>query len=669
MKFSSSILFATLLLATQVQNAPAFAPAGVAPLTGNEPRQNSAESAKPEPKSVTVTLPLTTPHIASFELQLLGGRRTTPTEIAAALTGWEGESAEQKNARREAFSAAVSGLTGAKLVGSDKAPVDLARFEQLKPDGISLVLNVSLLDPPAAAIPLAVVNDVPITIGQLNEALTSIHMGREEGQKVEKQSFAEILKRLENIQLIVQEGREIGFDRLDEVKELTTGAANKKLREMLLTTQLKTITVDHAEIERQYTRQQTEWRLKFLQFNKKKNAENFMKALKKKGNSFDSLYTKSLKDKSAIGDAGNEHTPSEALQPEMLKAIDKTGVGGITPLVENAGHFFIAKILDKRSRPDNPQLKEQITQEAVKNARLKTFEAYRDELIKKLATRDEKLIKELDLEAPEPGLASYREDKRVLISVKDETPVTVSDLIAGFEKKYFHGVERLIKEKKLNKNKEEQLAELAGYRVLLSEARSLGLNKSSEYLNSVRETEEMTIFGALIEKVIRADIKVTPQEVEAYYKEHINEYKSPERISLELVPFKTAKAAEEAAKKLVSGMDLKWLKENIEGYIPLDSSEFEDVPQEITNVSSLPEKLAKAVGGVQKGDIRIYAGTAQSSVVLVKELVPVSTLPQASVEGAIRTTLLYAKLNEAVASYAEKLRAQADIRVYLDFGK
>lgn len=666
MKFIQKAALVTTLILSCSQMAYAFGSMSPVP-PSKTPVQRAVETSAVPPvkQRLTLRLPLTMPQISAYRLSTTSGKRVTPSELIQLLTPRQGEDVAGRETRTTSLSKILTELVGAQLFDKEMRPLKSAVIGTMAPEQVTIVLDVSMFDEDVVDLPLASVNGETISVFELNEALGSVHMGADESKKVGKQSFGDIINRLVTIKLLVQEGKEIGIDRLPETKELLVGAENKKLREMLLTMQLQNISADDEEILQRYANKQTEWRLRFLQFTSRKDADAVVKALKK-GTGFDALYSKSLKNKTAIGDPGDKPTPGEALQPEMLKVIAQTKVGEVTPVMENDGHYFLAKVLSRKSRPDDPAVMDEIRQEELKKARVKSYETYRGELIKKLATYDDALIDGLDLEAKEPGFISYRNDKRVLVTIQGEQPVTVADLIASFEKKFFHGVERMISEKKLNSAKREQLVEVIGSRVLLSEARLRGLDKTREFQVASRDTEEMTIFGMLIEKAIKPDVHVTQEELEAYYKEHSKEYTSVEQLTLELLPFKTESQAASAAEKLKRGLDIKWMKENGEGYVPVAKTEFADTTLQHVERSVLPDKLVKVLNGVQEGDIRLLSGSPHSFVVLVNALTPVSILPLERVAGDIRAKLGTAKLNEAVTSYTSKLKAESEITVYLD---
>lgn len=616
---------------------------------------------------VTLVYPLQLQLIADHVLTLDNEKKVTIKALAATLIPRAGETPDQKAQRKSEFSAIVASMGTVQLLNSNGVPIDAGSFDQISADKISIRLNLTFFAPEAAALPLMVVNDEPILMNKLVETLGGIHQGKEEVKKTHQQSYDAVLKRQQNIVLLVQEAREIGLNRIDEVKPLIDSFTDKRLRDVLLRKQVPQTVVGESDVEKRYVTEQTQWRLKFLHFSKRKDAEQFMRDLKKTG-SFDKLYLKTQKERKAIANPGDGFTPSGALQPVVLKAVEKTKVGGVTPLIKMDNDYFVARVLEKSAKPDDPGIRENIRKEVYKEARLKAIFAYRDQLIKKYAVVDDKFVKELNLEAPEPGLAKFRKDGRVIATIAGEPPLRVADLIASFDGKYFHGVDRLVKEKKINKLKDEQVSEALGVRLMNKEARTLNLQNSEEFITAFREYEAMLLFGAMMEKVVRQDVKVTDKDIEEYYLQHKEEYLNPEKVTLEIIPFKTAKQAENALVKLKSGIDLKWFKANAEGALA-ESMEFPVLTVDRTELKDLPEGLQKLLADLKGRDVRLYAGKAEHDVIVVTDFEQAQPKPMESLKDTIYSELFQKKMLDALDEYCNKLREQADIQMFIKLGK
>src|SRR5262249_42520600 len=157
---------------------------------------------------------------------------------------------------------------------------------------------------------------------------------------------------------------------------------------------------------------------------------------------------------------------------------------------------------------------------------------------------DEKLLKKLDFEAAKPGFAALEKDKRVLVRIEGDAPLTVADLAAVFRKSYFHGVEQAIKEKKLNAQKAQLLDALLSRRVVALEAKRLGIRSSNEYQKRIAEHREETLFGFFVDRAVAPDISVPEKEGLDDYEKHKGESSYPEFYKIWSIAFTSAKSAE-----------------------------------------------------------------------------------------------------------------------------
>jgi len=119
---------------------------------------------------------------------------------------------------------------------------------------------------------VATVNDEPITLDEFNQELATLHQGIGEDQKAEKEKLSELLKRLINTRLIIQEARRMGLDELKELKERADVFARQTLRDELLERQVKNIKPDEKEVEILYREAIKEWKIKSILFEKEEDA-------------------------------------------------------------------------------------------------------------------------------------------------------------------------------------------------------------------------------------------------------------------------------------------------------------------------------------------------------------------------------------------------------------
>ncbi|WP_318557011.1 peptidyl-prolyl cis-trans isomerase [Geobacter anodireducens] len=532
-------------------------------------------------------------------------------------------------------------------------------------DVMTIRVKVPLFSPLFAEFPVATVNDEPITVNDLNASLETVHEGMAEGTQAPRRNFTDILNRIITSKLIIQEGRNIGLDQQEQPKEMIDTFSRKLLREMVLKDHVKDMRPDPKEVEKRYGQLNVEWTFSTLIFKDEADAKKARKALDN-GTSFDDLMAAEVKEKRAEAKQ-NEKLRYEHIHPDIVKIIDSLKPGSVGPVIDMQKGAMLFR-LDAVKHSDDPRLKEKAEKEVLTAARFKALEKYRSDLIEKHLKQDKKLIKSLDFEKDKAAFTKFLEDKRPLATIKGEKPVTVADLAEAIRMKFYHGVDMAIDQKKVNKAKDSLLFEILATRAIEKEGRDKGFDKKKEYLDKVADYQDSVIFGHFVEKVIRPDVKVTEDELKAYYEAHKSEYSYPIMVVLDGIAFNDQNAAQSAAEKLRQGMDFKWFKENAEGHVDAKAAgviQFEDVP---VTLKTLPEGLNKVITGAQTGEYRVYSDpNGFNYVILVRNVIPEQVQPFPEVEAAIRKNVQSEQLNKLIVEWADKLRKASDVKIFAEF--
>lgn len=532
-------------------------------------------------------------------------------------------------------------------------------------DVMTIRVKVPLFSPLFAEFPVATVNDEPITVNDLNASLETVHEGMAEGTQAPRRNFTDILNRIITSKLIIQEGRNIGLDQQEQPKEMIDTFSRKLLREMVLKDHVKDMRPDPKEVEKRYGQLNVEWTFSTLIFKDEADAKKARKALDN-GTSFDDLMAAEVKEKRAEAKQ-NEKLRYEHIHPDIVKIIDSLKPGSVGPVIDMQKGAMLFR-LDAVKHSDDPRLKEKAEKEVLTAARFKALEKYRSDLIEKHLKQDKKLIKSLDFEKDKAAFTKFLEDKRPLATIKGEKPVTVADLAEAIRMKFYHGVDMAIDQKKVNKAKDSLLFEILATRAIEKEGRDKGFDKKKEYLDKVADYQDSVIFGHFVEKVIRPDVKVTEDELKAYYEAHKSEYSYPIMVVLDGIAFNDQNAAQSAAEKLRQGMDFKWFKENAEGHVDAKAAgviQFEDVP---VTPKTLPEGLNKVITGAQTGEYRVYSDpNGFNYVILVRNVIPEQVQPFPEVEAAIRKNVQSEQLNKLIVEWADKLRKASDVKIFAEF--
>jgi parvulin-like peptidyl-prolyl isomerase len=510
---------------------------------------------------------------------------------------------------------------------------------------------------------VAMVNDEPITLDEFNREVSSLKGSKSAEGK--KDGDSELLRRLINTKLIIQEARKIGLDELDEVKNMVDVFSRVTLRELLAERRLKDVKADPKEVEKIYRELVKEWKIKSVMFEKEEAAKKMEEEIKG-GKSFDEIARKVVADGTGKGGEESSYIGRKALLPQVAEAVSKMEAGSVSSITPVGSGFVILKVEDIRY-PESQEARERARGEALAFKRKEVLENYNEALIKKYVRLNKRVFDGIDFEAKEPGFEKLLEDKRVIAEIQGENPITVGGLTDGVRQQLYHGVERAIESKRLNERKTSVLDEMLYKRVFRKEALRLGINKTETYKNKVTAYENSVIFGAFIQKVVVPDIKLRKEELKTYYDDHIKEYTTPEMVKINSVVFAKREFAEEALEKLRKGTDFQWLAENAGGQIDKrNSKDVMNFEGKFLTIKHLPEGVRKSVSGAKPGDFRLYESPEGYFYALaIQDVIPAKPQPYAETREAIAKILYNEKLNKAVEEWAEKLGAVSEVKVYL----
>ena len=512
---------------------------------------------------------------------------------------------------------------------------------------------------------VATVNDEPITLEEFNQELASLHAGIIEEKKVGEKKESELLRRLINIRLILQEARRIGLDELPEVKNTVDGYSRETLRELLIERHLQDAKPDEEDVERLYKELTKEWKIKSVIF-EKEDAAKKMEEEVKAGGDFDAAAKRAAADGTAKGGEEAKYLKGKDLLPQIAQTVSKMEVSSISHIIQVGTGFVILRVEDIRF-PENPEAKELAIKQALSLRKEKLFKEYNDTLIKKYAKVHKETLDSLDYESKEPGFEDLLKDGRVISEIKGEEPITVGDLTKQIGQQFFHGVQRAIESKRLNEKKIPVLEEMLYKRVFRKEALRLGLDKTEVYKGRIKEYENSVIFGAFIEKAIVPDIKLKEEDLKTYYDGHVKDYTFPEMMKINGLVFGKREFAEKALEKLRKGTDFQWLAENAEGQI--DKSSGKDVLNfegKFLTTKDLPEGVRKSVSGARPGDFRLYESPEGYFYALaIQDVIPARPEPFEEAKKKISKIVFDDKIKKAIGEWAEKLKAVSDVKIYL----
>ena len=514
---------------------------------------------------------------------------------------------------------------------------------------------------------VATVNDEPITLEELNQAIGASHAERSGEKKAGRIDYSAIVNRLVNTKLILLEARNMGIQDLPAVKDMVDSFSNESLMALLLEDQVKDVRAKDDEVEEVYKESVKEWKIKSVAFGKEDEAKKIAGEMQG-NNSFDDIVSKAVAAGIAKGQAEG-FLKDKDLKPAVASLVAKMDVGSVSPVVSVGKDTFMIFKLEEVRYPEelDPEAWKKAEIQVRNRKRIEAARNYLDELKKRYVTINEKLLEDLDYQAEEPGFEKLLQDTRVIAEIKGGEPVTVGDLSRALEQKFYHGVEVAIKNKRINDDKNRVLEDMLEKRLLRKEALSKGLGDTEIYRNRVREYKNKVVFDKFVKMVIVPDIRLKAAELGDYYEKNSDEYTYPEMMRIKSLVFRKKSDAVNALDKLVKGTDFTWLSYNATDQVDRSTEGLLDFAGKLLTVNSLPEGVRKAVSGAKPGDFRLYASPEGHYYVLyIYHLAPARLQPFEDVKEKIATEVFNNKVKKAVEDYADKLKEYYPVRIYAE---
>jgi parvulin-like peptidyl-prolyl isomerase len=512
---------------------------------------------------------------------------------------------------------------------------------------------------------LAMVNGEPLTLEEFDRVLAGIHGGMTDNAIQSRPNPSQLLERLINAKLVLQEARNIGLDELPEVRSAEKTFGEDTLRGMLYSYHVRNIRKpDKNEVEKRYREAVKEVKVSSVLFEKEEDGKRLAAGVRA-GGDFDELAQRMITAGEAKGSLEGQYLKFKSLGPEVAKTVSSMKKGEVSPLMRIGKQFSLLKLGDIRY-PKDKTARVQAEKDALQSKKTAALIAYTEGLRKKYVTIDRKLVDSLDYESSDPGFGKLLADDRTLAKVKGEKPVTVADLTNAIEKKFFHGAERAAEGKKINRTKDQVLEEILNRRVTIKEAKRQKLDRTEFYKRKVEEYRNGILFGAFVQKVIAPDVKVDEEELKSYYQAHIGEYTFPEMVRIDGLVFSDRKDAEEAIEKLRKGADFQWLRANADGQVVAGKGEnLLEFGGQMLDATTLPEEVRKAVSGASSGDYRLYADPGNAYYVLnIRERIPSRPMPFESVKELMEKKVYAEKRQSVLRDWEEKLRKASDVKIY-----
>ncbi|SHJ27309.1 PPIC-type PPIASE domain-containing protein [Malonomonas rubra DSM 5091] len=663
----TALCFVTMLLCT---SSLAFGPAGQAP-AGKPP-------ALGDDLAVELKVPLFADEFADLPVASAGGILVALKEVTPKL---------EKNSSFLLWESATSGadLTvqfnqalSARLQELTTEPNLVVQFTRGQIDDQQrLAIDVPLFSEPFAAVPVATIDGVPITVDEFSDDLQAVH-SEASGNHAHtgmRDNIQKLMERLITVRLVELEARNIGFDQTPSFQKQVANHAQKTLLYGLLNLQAASVVLDEAAVDDLYRQISLEGKLESYRFSNDADAKLLLQKVNN-GEQFDNLIAAAVKAGKAVGGEEQDFTRFKDLLPNIAKAASNMEIGEISEIFRQADGFILFRLIDRRF-VDDPQALQFARNNVWDTQRARAGTEYINQLIDQYASFNQDAQEVLDFAAikqTDPdiklsgALAPLLKDQRALATVSGGDPgqVMVAEVAKRIEETFFHGTDVILKPAEVDQTKDEIIQDMLFRMAGTLEAKKQGLDQQAGYLNEVEEFERRTLFDIFMQKVITPDVRFTEEKVRAYYQEHLEEYQTPAMLKLQSLPFYQQKDAEDAAEKLRKGSDFKWVSANSEGLVDVQDKDLLQFDQKILSLTALPQTLQSQAAAAQRGDTLVHAEPNNFYYVLYFENVyPPQPKPYDQVREEILKIVYQQEVESTLGQWVEKLKEAYPTEIYL----
>lgn len=572
------------------------------------------------------------------------------------------------------FKKELEKATAAKSGGKNSAKIYVA--PELTTDG-ALSIDIPLFSDSFSKIPVALVNEEPITVVEFAKDLQAVHseMSGDDAATGSKENIQLLMDRLITVRLIEQEARNIGFDQTSSFIKQADEFAEKSLLYALLNKQLETRSLDMEAVEELYRQISLQGKFENYHFSKEKDVVEFREKYEKENN-FDALIAAAIAKKQATRGEQKEFILFKDLLPNIASEAAVMQIGGISQTFRQADGFLIFKLVDRQFVED-PQALNYAKKNVWERQKAEFATEYITSTVDRYAEFDEKAKAALDfaqIKQANPdiklgaALEPLLQDQRVLVTVNGPTKVkiTIAELAKKIKDNYFHGVDIALDAKEVDTKKQQILDDMLFKTTGTFEAQKLGLDKTLDYRMEVAEFERRLLFDIFMAKVLKPEVRYSEEDVRAYYDEHKADYMTPAMFRIKSLPFYQQTDAKKAQEKLRAGSDFKWVSANSEGLVDVQNKDLLQFDRNILSLSALPKPLQKQAAVLKRGDSLVYSEPNNFYYVLYFENV---YAPEPKPYDQVRKELLNIVYQEKTATlleeWVEKLKTAYETKIFL----
>jgi len=220
--------------------------------------------------------------------------------------------------------------------------------------------------------------------------------------------------------------------------------------------------------------------------------------------------------------------------------------------------------------------------------------------------------------------------------------------------------EQVPEEYKLQLDKSMVLDQMISEKLLIQEAKDMGLEEDKDILEHIKKMTEQILVQALIEREILDKVKVNDEEVSEYYEQNKDSFTEKEQVHLYNILLETEKEAQDILEQLTAGADFSEIA--IEKSTGPSAAQGGDLGY-LSKGTIIPE-IEEVIFALEVEELSEVVKTDFGFHILkITEKKPETVKTLEEVKEDIIQTLLPAKQKEAFENLLEKLKGKAEIEI------
>jgi parvulin-like peptidyl-prolyl isomerase len=522
--------------------------------------------------------------------------------------------------------------------------------------------------PPAAesqdaeAIVVATVNGEPVYAEDVKQALEQLHSDASSAKR-RAPDRSLLMFRVVNDALLGQEARALGMDREDPVP-----AQLAKRRQGLAVARLEREEVasrarpSDEEVRQAFEDQYRTVTFRILTVREQDKAAALRRKLDE-GADFAALAKASSVDPyTALGGLVEKVAKIDlpfdiadrvfAMKPGALDGPILTAIGWSSIRVESLA-------------PADPARFEELKRSLADLVRFRKAESLRDELGARMRKSHAVAVDEAAAAAilperlPDGRLVPKVENPDAVVARVDDRTITAAQLGRAFGMRW-SGVAN---EAAALAARGPVLDRLVQAELMAAEALARGYGDTPEAKRTLRAYETRLLVSRYLNQVLAADIKVTPEEMQAYYEAHRESFHRPPRVHVHQVTVATEEEAKRLAGLVRQGTDIAWLarRSSIDGFKDQGGDRGWVVP------GQAGESLDQGLLTAKPGEVLGPGPTAQGFAILQVDAREEQGIYEfKEISGNVKKAVQDQKVEQAIDELVTKLRSRSKIEVHED---